>query len=313
MLGTHAQRLARQWQRLEPRLQRATEAFFTQLYRFVIWLRPYLHVCHLHRPVDLVLLLTPAFWVFTLGEGRPHYGEIAILLLAATTIRSAAWVYNDLLDAKYLKEAPESFVIIGLITPREGWWIFFGLLAFATLLLLFLDLTVFLWAAVALLLLLGYPFIKTRTLLTQPYMGLCFAWMVPMAQLVTDGVAQKSLWLLFTATWLWASANTLLYGMPRRNYEARAGIGSLNHLFGDNIGQFAIQLQLIAAIALWFVSQQSLLGDPFAVALLTAMALLPYQQWLLSRYPNSGPTRAYRVNIHFGLVLMIGFFAERLL
>ena len=312
MLGSGWQQVVKQWRQLEPRLQQATEAFFTHLYRGIVWLRPYLHVCHLHRPVDLVLLLTPALWVVCLSEGSPRYGELIALLLAATAVRCAAWVYNDLLDARFLNEAPESFVTRGIITPRQGWRIFAGLLGFAALLLLFLDPVAYLWGIPALALLLGYPFIKTRTLLTQPYMGLCFAWMVPMAQLTTDPLPQKSLWLLFTATWLWATANTLLYSMPRRDYEARAGIGSLNHLFGDNIGPFAIILQLIAAIALWFVSKQSSLGDPFAIALLAAMALLPYQQWLLSRHPTSGPTRAYRSNILFGLVILLGLIGERL-
>ena len=275
-------------------------------------LRPYLHICHLHRPVDLVLLLTPALWVACLGEGAPRYGELAALLLAATALRCAAWVYNDLLDARFLEEAPESFVARGLVSPREGWRLFAGLLGCAALLLLFLDPFAYLWGIGALALLLGYPFIKTRTLLTQPYMGICFAWIVPMAQLSVDGLAQKSVWLLFTATWLWGSANTLLYGMPRRDYETRIGIGSLNHLFGENAGVFAIILQLFAAISLWFVSKQSELGDPFAITLLTAMALLPYQQWLLSRHPGSGPTRAYRSNVLFGLVILIGLLAERL-
>ncbi len=311
MLEQQRQQLKTLWQRLQPRLQHASEELQRRLVQVARWLRPYLHVCHLHRPVDLILLLLPGLWVISLGEGGIRYGEVLVLLLAATAVRGAAWVYNDLMDAKYLKEAPESFVTIGLITPRAGWALFAGLLGFSILLLLFLDAMAFVWGAIALVLLLGYPHIKRRTLLTQPYMGLCFAWMVPMAQLVSPGIASKSVWLLFTATWLWASANTLLYAMPRRAYELRVGIGSLNHLFGDNIGPFAIILQLIAAIALWFVSKQSELGDAFALALLAAMALLPYQQRLLIRHPNSGPTRAYRSNMLFGVVILLGLIGER--
>ncbi len=312
MLERQVQQLKSRWQRLQPRLQQIVSELLRRLVQAARWLRPYLHVCHLHRPVDLILLLLPGFWVISLSEGELRFGEVLALLLAATAVRCAAWVYNDLMDAKYLKEAPESFVTIGLITAQAGWALFAGLLGLATLLLLFLDAIAFAWGAIALGLLLGYPHIKRRTLLTQPYMGFCFAWMVPMAELVSPGIAAKSLWLLFTATWLWASANTLLYAMPRRSYEQRVGIGSLNHLFGDNIGPFAIILQLIAAIALWFVSKQSALGDAFAVALLAAMALLTYQQWLLTRHPNSGPTRAYRNNVLFGVLILLGLLGERL-
>jgi 4-hydroxybenzoate polyprenyltransferase len=290
-------------ERLQPILQ--------QLHHGVQWLRPYLHLCHLHRPVDLILLLLPALWTVSLVPAEIQYSEVITLLLAATAVRCAAWVYNDLLDARYLKEAPESFIAIGLVTTRAGWRLFAGLMGFATLMLLFLDAVVFLWGAVALALLLGYPFIKCRTLLTQAYMGLCFAWMVAVTQVVSPGIATKGLWLLFTATWLWATANTLLYAIPRRSYEERAGIGSLTTLLGDNSGHFAFILQLFAVISLWFVGKQAALGGGFAIALLAALALLPYQQWLLSRHPGSGATRAYRSNTLFGLVVLLGLILEQ--
>ena len=278
----------------------------------VQWLRPYLHVCHLHRPVDLILLLLPALWAVSLAREPLHYGEILALLLAASAMRCAAWVYNDLIDALLLADAPESFVTLGLVSHRDGWRLFVGLLGFATLMLLFLDSVAFLWGGVALGLLLGYPHIKHRTLLTQPYIGLCFAWMVAMAQLVSPGIDTKSLWLLFTATLLWATAYAILYAMPRRGYEERVGIGSLIYLMGDNSGMFVLILQLFATISLWFVGKQAGLGSTFAVALLVALALLPYQQWLLTRHPGSGATRAYRSNILFGLVILAGLFGERM-
>jgi 4-hydroxybenzoate polyprenyltransferase len=311
MLEGRRQLLEAWRQRLQPRIKGTLRELRQRLVRGYQWLRPYLHVCHLHRPVDLLLLLLPALWVVCLTDGEIRYGELLLLLLAATAVRSAAWVYNDLMDAKYLAEAPESFVTIGLVTARVGWWLFAGLLALAALLLLLLDATVFLWGGIAAALLLGYPHIKRRTLLTQPYLGLCFAWMVAMAQLVSPGIAAKSLWLLFTATWLWATANTLLYAMPRRDYEERAGIGSLLYLFGDNSGVFVFVMQLSAVISLWFAGKQAALGSAFAASLLFALALLPYQQWLLTRHPASGATRAYRNNILFGLVILLGLIAER--
>lgn len=276
------------------------------------WLRPYLHVCHLHRPVDLILLLIPALWAISLAHEPLHYGEIVALLLAASAMRSAAWVYNDLIDARLLADAPESFVTLGLVSHRDGWRLFGGLLGFATLMLLVLDAEVFLWGGVALGLLLGYPHIKHRTLLTQPYIGLCFAWMVAMAQLVSPGIDTKSLWLLFTATLLWATAFAILYAMPRRGYEERVGVGSLIYIMGDNSGLFVLVLQLLATISLWFAGKQAELGSAFAIGLLSALALLPYQQWLLTKHPGSGATRAYRSNIFFGLVILAGLFGEAL-
>ncbi|MCW8917276.1 MAG: UbiA prenyltransferase family protein [Gammaproteobacteria bacterium] len=269
-------------------------------------LRPYLHICHLHRPVDLILLLLPALWTVALAPGAPDNGALAALLLAATAVRCAAWVYNDLRDATLLPEAPESFIARGLVSRRDGWRLFVALLTIATLLLLLLDAAVLPWGGVALALLFGYPRLKRRTLLTQPYLGLCFAWMVAMAQLLVPGIAARSLWLLFVATLLWATANILLYTMPRRDYEERVGIGSLLTLLGDRGGVVVLLLQLLSVIALWLLGNQAGLGVGFDLGLLLALTLLPYQQWLLTRHPGSGATRAYRSNILFGLAILLG-------
>jgi 4-hydroxybenzoate polyprenyltransferase len=288
------------------RLQPLLHQLRRDLPRWGYVLRPYLHICHLHRPVDLALLLLPALWTVSLAPGAADYAAVLPLLLAVTAVRCAAWVYNDLLDATLLPEAPESFIARGLVSRRDGWLLLGGLLGSATLLLLLLDNSVLLWGSGALGLLFGYPYIKCRTLLTQPYMGLCFAWVVVMAQVVAPGIATKSLWLLFTATLLWATANTILYAIPRRSYEERVGIGSLVYLFGDNSAKFVLLLQLFTMMALWFVGSQAKLGLGFGLGLLAALALLPYQQWLLARYPASGATRAYRSNILFGLAVWLG-------
>lgn len=270
------------------------------------WLRPYLHICHLHRPIDLLLLLLPALWTVSLATEPYHSGEVAALLLAAALVRSAAWVYNDLLDARMLAEAPESFTARGLVPARDGWRLFAGLLSLAALLLLALDATALLWSAPALLLLLGYPHLKQRTLLTQPYLGLCFAWMVALAQVVSPGIGPKTLWLLFTATLLWSTSFTLLYAMPRRAADERAGIGSMLYLLGERGGMVVLFLQLLTVVALWFAGRQLHLGDNFGLGLLGALALSAYQQWQLASHPASGATRAYRSNLLFGLAVLAG-------
>lgn len=276
-----------------------------------IRLRPYLHICHLHRPVDLLLLLLPALWTINLGKESAAIAAVLLLIWAITAVRCAAWVYNDLLDARLLKEAPESFVSLGLVPARDGWRLFAALLTLATLICLWLDWQLLLWGAVALALLLGYPFIKRRTLLTQAYMGLCFAWVVPVSQAITPGINPKALWLLFTATLLWSSATTLLYAIPRQPYEQRQGIGSLVHIFGDNSGLAVMGLQSLALIALWFTGRQAGLGSGYNIVLLLALAQLPWQQWLLAHHPGSGATRVYRLNLLFGLTILLGIIAGR--
>lgn len=269
-------------------------------------LRPYLHICHLHRPVDLLLFLFPALWTIGLAKGELSTLTLLNFLLAATLVRCAAWVYNDLQDAKRLTDAPESFIARQLVGERDAWQLLIGLLITAAVLILPLGLPVILWGSAALVLLFGYPHIKHRTLLTQAYMGLCFAWIVPMSQLLAPELPAKSLWLLFTATLLWATANTLLYSIPRYEYQQRVGIGSLISITGDASKVLVLILQLFVVIALWFAGKHAETGSLFGLSLLAALAQIPYQQWIFLNHPGSGATRAYRANILFGLTILLG-------
>ncbi len=253
----------------------------------------YLRLCRLHRPIDLFLLLLPALWLAALAPAEVAYGPLLLLLLAASAMRCAAWLYNDLCEA-------DSLGARRLLA---------GLLTFAGVVLLLVDVGLLPWGLVALGLLLGYPHIKRRTLLTQLYLGLCFAWMVAMTQALLPALAAKTVWLLFTATLLWATAFSLLYAMPRRAEDERAGIGSLLYLFGDNSAIAVLILQLTVVIALWFVGRQVGLGAHFGLALLAALAQLGYQQWLLARRPEEGAARAYRSNLLFGLIILGGMVA----
>ena len=93
----------------------------------------------------------------------------------------------------------------------------------------------------------------------------------------TPNISPKTLWLLFTATLLWATSFTLLYSMPRRDYEQRVGIGSLLYLLGDNTKVFVLILQVFAVISLWLVGKQAELGGYFSLFLLLALAQTPFQ------------------------------------
>jgi 4-hydroxybenzoate polyprenyltransferase len=240
------------------------------------------------------------------ADGNPRWGSVALLLAAAFLVRCAAWVFNDWLESRLLPEAPESFLARGVVSVKEEWWMLGLLLGGALLLLLPLPAELFYFAWAAPLLLAAYPFLKTRLLLTQPYLGLCHAWLVPLAYAAQGVLPGKTAWLLFTATLLWASAFTTLYALPRRSYEQRVGIRSLAQLFGGDSWLFITVLQLGAIFSLWLTGQQMALGLFFSLGLLVAILLIPYQLWLLFSHPLEGPLRSYRAQIWSGLAVMCG-------
>lgn len=283
----------------EQLLQRLQEWYYTS--------RPFLYISRLHRPADIALFLLPGLWASVLAaEGEPQTGPMLALLVAALLFRCAAWVFNDWMEFRLLDDAPESFVAQGIVSEREAQFLFGGLLLAAVIFLLPMGLPLLYFAAAAPLLLIGFPLLKTRLLLTQPYLGLCYAWIVPMAWSAQGVIPGKGAWLIFTAVLLLATGFNTLHAIPRRHYEQRAGIGSLAQLFGDNSWMLILATQLGAVLALWLAGRQLELGIFFSIALVVTLLLLPYQHWLHHSHPNAGPMRSYHNHIWSVIAIFCG-------
>jgi len=140
--------------------------------------------------------------------------------------------------------------------------------------------------------------------LSQIYLGLGFAFTIPMAFFALGELPNRPAWLYFTAEALLATAALTLYALPRQTYEARLGIGSLPQLFGSGTPVVIGLLQLGGIVALWFAGERAGLGDFHRLGTLVAAALAGYQQWLL-RQPE-GAIRAYRNNVWLSLAVFAG-------
>ena len=269
--------------------------------------RPFLYLCRLHRPADIPLFLLPGMWASVLAaEGVPQTGPMLALLFAALLFRCAAWVFNDWMESRLLDEASESFIAHGIISQREAQFLFGGLLLAALIFLLPMGLPLLYFAAVAPLLLIGVPLLKTRLLLAQPYLGLCYAWIVPMAWSAQGVIPGKGAWLIFTAVLLLATGFNTLHAIPRRDYEQRSGIGSLAQLFGEKSWMLILATQLGAVLALWLAGRELQLGIFFSIALVVTLLLLPYQHWLHHTHINEGPMRSYRNHIWTTIAVFCG-------
>ncbi len=266
----------------------------------------YACVCRFHRPADLALFLLPALWASVLAaKGGLHWGYLIGLLLAATLIRCAAWLFNDWMETRLLPEAPESWLGQGLITLRETQWLLGSLVGLALLLLLTLPAKVFFFALPLILLFAAYPFINTRTF-PQPFLGLCYAWLVPLAYASQGAIPDKAAWLLFTATLLWSTAFATLHALPRRELEQQLGIHSLAQLFDNNSWGFIMAMQLSAIFTLWLAGTQMKLGLFFGLGLVVTALLIPYQLWLLFTSPTEGAMRSYHNQIWSGIAILCG-------
>lgn len=269
-------------------------------------LRPYLHACHLHRPVDLALLLLPALWTLSLATEPLQPIPVLALLLAVCTARCAVWLDHELEHTRPQSQGSGHVTITGGLDRGEGWRLLGGLLGLAALSLFALGLMALAMGGAALLLLWGYRVLRRRTLLTEPYKGVAFAWVVAVAQQASPGLDTRVWLLFFTATLLWATAYTLLDAMARRDELQRAGEGSLLLLFDEGSGRLVLALQIAALVALWFAGNQAGLGWGYGIGLLCALAVTALQQWRLAQGGEAAAGQAYRDNTLFGLAILLG-------
>lgn len=278
-----------------------------KLHRWAGAAKRYALLCRLDRPTDLALLLLPAVWGSLLAtKGSPDAGRLSLLLLAAVLIRCATWVFDDWMEAKLLPKSTESYLGRKLIELRELKLLLAVLVLLGILLLLPLPGLLFYYVLPVPLLLAAIPFLKTRLLLIQPYLGLSYAWLVPMSYAAQGVQPDKAGWLVFTATLLWVSAFTVLHAIPRREYDLEVGIRSLPQLLGSNSWLFVVAMQLSTVFSLWLAGKQMELGIFFSLGLIVVLLLVPYQQWLVFTHPQEGPLRSYRNQVWSGIAILCG-------
>ena len=274
------------------------------------WYRQLLRLlclCRLHRPTDLLLLLLIGLWASLLAnKGEPLWWPMLAVLLAATLVRCAAWILIDWADARISSSAGESFIAQGLVQRQQAQYLFAALLLFALVLILPLGTPLLYFALITPLLLLGLPLIRMRMALSQLWLGLCIAWIVPLAYTAQGVLPDKAGGLLFTAATLWATAFTTLYALPRSSYETRLGIRSLPQLFGEQSGLFVLLMQIAAIFSLWLAGKQLGLGLFYTLGLTVALLMLPWQLWLLFYTPPRGALRSYHSQIWTGVAIAAG-------
>jgi len=263
---------------------------------------------HLHRPVDLGLLLLPALWgLWAAAEGAPAVGQLVPLLLLLAVVRSLLWLLHELAAAYHHRPGrlPRPAALLGALPPAAR--IPLLLLSGGTLLLLpalGAGVALLLLAAVTLLLL--YRYLCRRTFLAEAFLALALALPVPAAVLATGAIPDKSTWLLYTAAALWAAGWRIQYSGLELVRHAREGVRSLAILFGRNDRWLVGVLQLLAIWSLWLGGSQAQWGPFYTLGLFTAVVVAGWQQWHLHAGAGSALEGAYRGNLWFGLAVTCG-------
>ena len=277
-------------------------------------LRDYLALTRLHKPIGIYLLLWPTLWALWIAaQGVPDGRVLMVFVLGTVLMRSAGCVINDYADREvdpHVARTQSRPLATGRVTTREALSLFALLCSASLALVLLLNALTVALSVIGLLLAMSYPFMKRFTHWPQFYLGVAFAWSVPMAFAAQTGAMPTLGWLLFTAPVVWAGVYDTMYAMVDHNNNIIIRMKSTAVLLG-NYNQLGIGvLQLVLFGLLWTVGWQAGLGGLYDLGLAVAAGLAVYHQYLIRRRERAACFKAFAHNHWLGLAVFAGIAAD---
>ena len=279
--------------------------------------RPYLLLMRVDRPIGTLLLLWPAWWaLWSASDGQPPFTTWLIFTFGVFLMRSAGCVINDISDRNidgHVRRTENRPLAKGLVTVKQAYVLFAGLMLAAASLLLFLSKLTVLLALAAAFLAVTYPLMKRHTYLPQVYLGVAFSFSIPMAFAEITGSVPKEAWLLFVANILWTTAYDTIYAMVDRKDDLKIGVKSTAILFGDLDRVIIGIIQLLTLLSLFLFGKQMAFTAPYYLALALVIWLFAHQQLQIHQRQEAKCFKAFLNNNWVGMVIFLGIFAHSLL
>ncbi len=277
-------------------------------------LNAYGRLMRVDRPIGTYLVVWPMLWgLWIAGNGHPDASIVVLFLMGAFLMRSAGCVINDFADRKIdgrVERTRTRPLAAGEVRAREALLLFSGLGLSAFLLVLLMNRLTIELAFAALGLAVLYPFMKRFTNLPQVFLGVAFAWSIPMAFAAVSNHVPAIAWLLFAATVLWVVAYDTMYAMVDREDDLKIGVKSTAILFGKHDRLIIGLLQLAMAGLLIALGVMLELGVFYALGLLLAGGLGVYQQILIRQRERQACFQAFLNNHYLGMLIFLGLFFD---
>jgi 4-hydroxybenzoate polyprenyltransferase len=285
-----------------------------------VWLRPYLRLARLDRPIGSWLLLIPCWW--SLGLAAIHAGQpvsiwhAVLFFIGAFAMRGAGCTWNDIVDRDLdaMVERTRSRPIPSGQVSVQAAAIFLVVQALVGLavLLQFNGFTI--WTGIAsLAIVVVYPFMKRVTYWPQIVLGLAFSWGALMGWPATFARLDWQAVVLYAGSIAWVIGYDTIYAHQDREDDALIGIKSTAILFGENtrplLAVFYTLAVALMAVAGWGAGA----GIVFSIGLLAFAAQL---SWQISRFRTGDPDlclRLFKSNRDAGLILFAAMILDVLL
>jgi 4-hydroxybenzoate polyprenyltransferase len=288
--------------------------------RAPLWLRPYLKLARMERPIGWWLLLLPCWWAAGLaaiagGRPFPDPWHCLLFLIGAIVMRAAGSTFNDIVDRKLDAQVARTRgrpLPSGQVTARAAAVFMTGLALVGLLILVQFNRFTIVLGIASLAIVAVYPFMKRITNMPQFVLGLAFSWGGLVGWAAVFGRLDAPAYLIYAAAVVWTIGYDTIYAMQDIEDDVIAGIKSSARYFGDWTREavalcFALAVGF-AGLATWFAG-----GGIVAWSGLLAFAL--HLGWQVSRIKGAtSPValRIFRSNQYAGLLLAAGFALDAL-
>jgi len=265
-----------------------------------LWMRPYLRLSRLDRPIGSWLLLMPCWWSAALAAGMAHaIGQLPLLivlfLIGAFAMRGAGCTWNDITDRDLdaLVERTRSRPIpAGQVSVPQA--------------AAFLVAT----GIASLVIVAVYPFMKRITWWPQIVLGLAFSWGALMGFAVTLGRIDATALLLYAGSISWVIGYDTIYAHQDAEDDALIGVKSTALLFGARTRQ---ALMLFYGLAVVLIGAALTLAGARWPAWIGLAAFAAHLIWQIRRVEIGDPAlclRIFKSNRDAGLLLFAGLLAD---
>lgn len=274
-------------------------------------LKHYGRLIRFERPIGTLLLLWPTYWALWIAaDGFPGWKLLIIFSLGTFLMRSAGCAINDIADRKvdgHVERTKLRPLATGAISVKEALGVFVGLLLVALILVLQLNALTIGFSFIAVILAATYPFMKRYHHWPQVYLGVAFAWGIPMAfTAIQNQFPPLVAWVLLVANVAWTTAYDTMYAMCDREDDLKIGIKSTAIIFGTYDRLIVGGLQLTTLGLLIWVGWLANLKGWFWLSLVVATGFFVYQQYLIRHRDRWLSLRAFLNNNWVGMILFIG-------
>lgn len=222
------------------------------------WIRPYLYLARLDKPIGTWLLLLPCGWgaAFAAGAGAIPSPTLALAFIAgAVAMRGAGCVVNDMWDVKYDKMVERTKtrpLAAGTLTMKQaaGFLAAQCMVGLATLPVIG-GLNTAAIAFASLPFVVVYPLMKRFTNWPQAVLGITFNWGIYVGYASVQNAVDLSVLLpLHIAGVAWTIFYDTIYAHQDKTDDVKIGVKSTALHFGDNTTQILAVFGAITVVGL---------------------------------------------------------------